>query len=115
MLPDPENRPTSGSEAVGVESVASDVVVELAVPVLGVRTSGQAAMRWASVPEASINEHCNLAPGKHNIGSRASRTSNVYRVVLPKSVTHPMEGPAHDQFRPGIRAAVALHRRTHGF
>ena len=70
VLPDPHDRPSGVGQRVVVAPVASDIPIELCLPVVAVGARSRAVL-WASVPEAAIDEHGHARPREHDIGATA--------------------------------------------
>jgi hypothetical protein len=70
MLPDPNDGPTSCTEAVVRVHVPGNVAFDLRSPELGV-PPGWAVVLGAAMPETSIDKHRYLRPRKHQVSGAA--------------------------------------------
>jgi sugar (pentulose or hexulose) kinase len=70
MAPKTDDCPTGIFETPALFSVTLDVPRELRSPVAGVCGGAAAALR-AAMPEATVNEHCDLPPAEREVWPRA--------------------------------------------
>lgn len=107
MLPEPDDLP-SGSLKRGVDAlVALHVPPELGSPVPLVR-GGLPTVLGTDMPEASVDEDCDLLGGEDDVGPDLHR-AEVETEVLPVTEPHPVESAAQGNLRLGVSAAVGLH------
>lgn len=107
VLPDSDDQPACcGQPRVGI-SVAFAIPLDLAWPVPLVCMRGSRSVLWASVPEATVNEHSDLCRTKHDVG----RSSQFRKRTGVDSVSEPAGVKQASQLQLGRRipARLCLH------
>jgi hypothetical protein len=89
VLPDANHEPTVPCQTGIVPSIASDVRRELRRPVVGVLLRGF-VVKWAHMPEASINEHCDATTREADVDAD-TRSRHSHQMVFPEAKSSPVE------------------------
>ena len=105
MLPTSDHQPSVGRQLLVDSPIPLLVCGELWSPVRDVR-SRRRAMKWASVPEASINEDCDPRAREDYVGMDEKPAHSDAR-VFAKPQTSPVKFRAYGHFRLRIDASVA--------
>jgi hypothetical protein len=77
VLPDPHDRPSGVRQRVVVAPVASDIPIELCLPVVAVGARSRAVL-WAPVPEAAVDEHGHARTREDDVGATAKALHGCY-------------------------------------
>jgi hypothetical protein len=109
VLPDTEDRPTSGLEVSVVATITRHVAIQLLLPVAGIRRR-RGSMLGASMPVATIDKNGEPGSWEDDVGTTSDPRHSY--TVLPEAKTSSVKlGPQGD-LGAGIRAPVALHDRA---
>jgi hypothetical protein len=70
VLPDPHDCPSGVAQRLIVAPVASDIPIELCLPVVAVGARSRAVL-WAPVPETAVDEDGHARAHEHHVGATA--------------------------------------------
>lgn len=108
MLPETKDCPAGIAKSSTGVRVTLDVSRDLLTPIHRVRPGCDEALR-APVPEASVDEHCNPASGKDDVGA-AAKVRAVRRVINAIPQPRGMQETAEADFRLRVATTVGPHR-----
>jgi len=107
MLPDAYDAPPGRHQNSIGAPVPLDVPLQLGRPVPLIDRWLAAVLR-TDVPEAAVDEDCDLPPRENDVRAN-SCPIELQREVLPEPVAHSVQGRPQDDFRLSVAAPVRLH------
>jgi hypothetical protein len=110
MLPHPDDPPSGHTKCRVVSSVAPNVVGDLGVPVMLVR-SRALPMLLAAMPKAAVEEHGDALPSEHDVGLATKLGERAS--VLSESQAEPVEPAPQLNLGSGVSSAIGLHDRSY--
>lgn len=104
-LPHDHNSPTEPTKRPNVSTVSVDVGGKLRLPELHIRRRRRRLLASMSMPEATVNEN-----GQPESWQDQVRRAWQVSTIQSKTISHPVQHPAHHEFRTSILWSYASHQ-----